>query len=340
MTANKAKIAVVSLNSLFKGGDTTFLFHLANRNPCDILVFNDSGSPRPNDAKIPSKLSKEVKYYKYSDYVKATSKYDLIIIAIMRYGGDYGFLKGSKSQYSIMMHNGGNPNGILENFHIDELLGVLDDCYINLFENDDSFSSSLGHKYRKTLIKLPFDVSLLTSFPRNIKNGIIIPTRWSYVKHSPDAVAYSAAMSRGRPIYIFANKADHGYNIANTIRFIRPDIRLNHKNDGFEALSKYYQKSGICIDGSLFFPNRSRVQYSALESAYYRCAYICTESFVGTLDLDDELVVGKNCEIINTPEADDLFSDEEHCKFLSDNLSDIIPNHNPRKIFEIMVNFV
>lgn len=153
------KKAIVSLNSMYRCGSSTFIYHFAHDSDWEVLSFSKDGFRLDND--LPPMANNT--YYKDSD-AKVLEEFDMVLFAAPRWGGNYNFLDG------LLL----NKVGVVNHDENDwDRMGLMD--LITTVRARSVFSCDKNlDQDGITSLDLPFSLSLLPVKKTTTYNGTFV----------------------------------------------------------------------------------------------------------------------------------------------------------------------
>lgn len=251
------KVAVIGTNSFFHCGESAFLWHLTYNSGWDTFLFSETGEFREVDD-IP--LRNDMKLLSDSE-VDVLEDYDAIIIATLRWGGNYKFLERFKNKkIGIIMWDVNS----FPRMGVQELLSMFPRAIKFVFGEYMKFRS--GKK--AVMIPLAFNPD---SLPEPIygkeKDRLVCLSRFSPTKH-PDFVAHVVG---DYPIHFYGVDT-RTFPIVDNVQldvFDKSTVYLHRKAYSYMDLPKMLSSARAVVDGVIWIHPYVETYYTALESWNY-----------------------------------------------------------------------
>lgn len=244
----------------------------------------------------------------YNDFTtsKLNSDYDAVHINCGKYGEiKYKTLDGlDNSKTTLMIHS--IPS--IKEYNLTKLQKNFK--FKTIFSNSKFINSDI-------VVKLPFDTSIVkenynTKYKKNI---IVVPTRFSRLKKINSIIKLIANFE----IHVFDSRYANNYN--NII------VKKQYK---YSDLNKIYKNCKYMLDTTYVKGDGERMQYTFLESIYYKTVPIVDEVWS-----TDYFTKNKNFISIKNITSIKDFS----CKdIITSNTSILKKYHNSKKIAEVFIN--
>ena len=307
-------LAVVSLNSLYTCGESTFFKHLIDGS-FDAYAVNATGSPLVSDMDV-----RGVRYISKGNAVDVLGKYPAVFIISTEYFGDYDYLRGLKSKVGILIHD--TPTFVDNNFG--GLVDALDKSGIVAFCLDGGCAAEFSRRGFKNAMMLvqPFSADGILSNDGDREHFFFCHSRFSRFKY-PDVVARifrSVPQSFELRFKVSSFKNPH---LKSDI-FFDPRISFSFGTYNWETIRQFLCRSIGCPDGSAYPMEHTRMQYTFLEAIQCGSVVLCDSGW-----FSNELVDGETALELTRENVEMLLDDSDLAVRISGNALDVIGSHNP-----------
>jgi len=315
------KTAVVGLNSLYACGVTSFMLHLTYDSDWDLIIY--SSDVLLTDLVPPKSFKEIIRVYDGATLSKVLSRYDNIIFAASRWGGDYSFLEETAQTIKLILNL---RVGIIiydETEFARMGMGTLIEMfpYAKILCHDDT----VAYKFRKydiQIIKHPYDIRMLTPDKENDDNTnyMICATRFTPSKNIKCVVGCSGNYK----LKMFgADKDSKDISFCN-----RSNVELHYGVYSFESIAREYLGAKAVLDGSVLPSPVRRTQYSFMDAWRFYLPILCDRSWMG-----NELIDGVNCLELSRENVDMIWNNPDIGFEIGINGNKtLLSNHNPKDV--------
>ena len=311
------KVAVVGLNSLFACGASSFMLHLSHNSDWDLVIYTECSDEFPKDIPAPVGF-KSIISVGPATIKDNLRKYDAVLLASPRWGGDYWFLDKIgliHQKIGIVIHDERD----FTRMGMHNLISRFPSAHLFCF---DRTVPELFPKYSFHVIKHPYNITLMPS-PVYAKreNGkyLMCASRISPSKNIGKVIECAGSY----PLNIFG--VDENDELQQKVK---GNIILHYGVYTFEEISKAYSDAAAVLDASKLLTPCKRTQYSFMDAWKFSLPVLCEDEWMG-----DELINGVNCLSLNKENVKGIFSDRVMSSAIGSNgYHTLIANHDPETV--------
>lgn len=308
------KVAVVGLNSLFACGASSFMLHLVHKSDWDLVIYTECSDEFPKDIPAPVGFKPIIRVGPET-IKEALRKYDIILFASPRWGGDYWFLEKLgliHQKIGIVVHDERD----FTRMGMHNLINRFPSSKIFCF---DRTVPELFVKYDFNVIKHPYNIIMLSCNSDNRKYDhkfLMCATRVSPSKNINKVLDCAG----NYPLRVFGVDSEEEFPFE-----IRTNVTLHRGVYTFEDISSAYSCAIASLDASKLLTPCKRTQYAFMDAWKFNLPVLCEDEWMG-----DEMINGVNCLTLNKENVKAVFENNEVAERIGTNgHRTLLSNHNP-----------